>query len=176
MNIEESQRAKWIGAAVNRFSGPLLHYARSITGDIEQARDVVQDTFIRMCDEKPERILPHLTQWLYTVCRNRALDVQRKQHRTRPLEQAEMDLQASPEPSPAAQAELNDAHRKVLELLAELPENQNEVVRLKFQHGLSYREISAVTNLSESNVGFLIHTAIKTLRQQMKADLTQKIL
>src|SRR5579871_3368706 len=100
MKIEESQRTEWVRVAVSRFSGPLLRYAQSITGDIEQARDVVQDTFIRLCDENPEQLLPRLPQWLYTVCRNRALDVQRKQHRTRPLDQA-------------------------------------EVVRLKFQHGLS---------------------------------------
>ena len=172
MKIEESERAKWIRDAVSQFSGPLLRYAQSITGNIDQARDVVQDTFIRLCDEKPEQILPRLAQWLYTVCRNRALDILRRQYRIRPLEPAEMDLQASPEPSPAVQVERKDTHREVLGLLARLPKNQSEVVRLKFQHGLSYREISAITGLSESNVGFLIHTAVKTLRQQMKADLT----
>lgn len=175
MSTEESPQAGWVRVAMSRFTGPLLRYAQSITGDIEQARDVVQDTFIRLCDEKPERIEPRLAQWLYTVCRNRALDVQRKNRKTSPLEHSRADLQASPEPSPAVQAELNDTHRKALELLARLPKNQIEVVRLKFQHGLSYREISAITCLSESNVGFLIHTALKTLRQQMKTDLTQKI-
>jgi RNA polymerase sigma-70 factor (ECF subfamily) len=41
------------------------------------------------------------------------------------------------------------------------------VVRLKFQHGLSYKEIAAVTELSVSNVGYLIHTAIKKLRTEL---------
>jgi len=40
---------------------------------------------------------------------------------------------------------------------------------LKFQNGLSYREISRITNLSVSNVGVLIHTAIKTMRRQFQA-------
>ena len=40
-------------------------------------------------------------------------------------------------------------------------------MRLKFQNGLSYKEIAHITNLSVTNVGFLIHTAIKTLRQRM---------
>ena len=81
MNIDDSRRAEWVRAAVDRFSGPLTRYAQVITGDIEQARDVVQDTFIRLCDEKPGRVDPYLAQWLFTVCRNRALDVQRKQSR-----------------------------------------------------------------------------------------------
>ena len=170
MKIEESQQAQWVRAAVDRFSGPLLRYAQMLTRDIEQARDVVQDTFLRLCEEKPERLDSHLAQWLYTVCRNRSLDLLRGQRRTESLEQAEIVSQASSEPSPSAQAERSDTHNHALELLRRLPKNQIEVVRLKFQHGLSYREISAITHLSESNVGFLIHTALKTLREQMKSE------
>jgi RNA polymerase sigma-70 factor (ECF subfamily) len=175
MNIDESGRAEWVRAAVDRFSGPLTRYAQVITGDLEQARDVVQDTFIRLCDEKPERVAPHLAQWLFMVCRNRAVDVQRKQGRMKPLDEREMNAQASPEPSPAAQAERRETDGEVAGLLARLPRNQQEVVRLKFQNGLSYREISEVTRLSVSNVGFLMHTALKTLRQQMKPEPTRRM-
>jgi RNA polymerase sigma-70 factor (ECF subfamily) len=48
-----------------------------------------------------------------------------------------------------------------------LPDNQQEVIRLKVQNGLSYREISEVTGLSVSNVGFLLHKGIKTIREKM---------
>ena len=50
-----------------------------------------------------------------------------------------------------------------------MPANQQEVVHLKFQSGLSYREISDVTGLSVSNVGFLLHTALARLREQVAA-------
>ena len=56
-------------------------------------------------------------------------------------------------------------------LLASLPPQQQEVVRLRFQHGLAYRQIAAVTGLSASNVGFLIHTAIKALHDRAPAEL-----
>jgi len=73
----------------------------------------------------------------------------------------------SPDPSPADRVEQNDSLSRALSLLTHLPSNQQEVLRLKFQHGLSYRDIAGVTSLSESNVGFLIHTGLKTLRQKM---------
>jgi RNA polymerase sigma-70 factor (ECF subfamily) len=41
------------------------------------------------------------------------------------------------------------------------------VLRLKFQHELSYREIAEKTGLSVSNVGFLMHTALRALRQRL---------
>ena len=42
-----------------------------------------------------------------------------------------------------------------------------EVIRLKFQSGFSYREISRISGHSVSNVGFLIHTGLKTIRRRM---------
>jgi len=63
--------------------------------------------------------------------------------------------------------EQQDTTARVLEFVDRLTENQREVIRLKFQHGLSYKEIAAVTELSVSNVGYLIHTAIKKLRTEL---------
>ena len=79
------------------------------------------------------------------------------------------DELASAEPTPSAAAEASEAETDVLQALDQLPANQQEVIRLKFQNGLSYREISRITELSVSNVGFLIHTGIKTLRQRVRA-------
>lgn len=176
MDTDETRRAEWVRAAVDRYAGPLTRYATLITGDLEQARDVVQDTFVRLCAEKPGRVNSHLAQWLFTVCRNRALDVQRKENRMKPLSEVELSLQASSEPSPVAQAEQRETADEVLSLLAQLPRNQQEVVRLKFQNGLSYQEISKATKLTVSNVGFLIHTAIKTIRRQLQQGGTRVLL
>ena len=72
-------------------------------------------------------------------------------------------------PSPQDQAERHDSQARILEMMQSLPENQQEVVRLKFQNGMSYKEIAAVTEHSVTNVGFLLHTAIQTLRSRVAA-------
>lgn len=74
------------------------------------------------------------------------------------------------QPLAVSQVELQDTSSEVLRLLETLPENQQEVVRLKFQNGLSYREISEITGLSVSNVGYLLHAAIQTLRRKLIAE------
>ena len=53
-------------------------------------------------------------------------------------------------------------------LIDDLPENQQKVIRLKFHAGMKYREISEATGLSEGNVGFLLHTALQSLRKKMQ--------
>ncbi len=157
-------------AAVDRFAGPLTRYAMTITGNLESAQDVVQDTFVKLCAEDRSKVDSRLAPWLFTVCRNRAWDVQRKLKRMDPLSETEMRAQASEAPSPALVAERRETAGHVLQLMARLPQKQQEVVRLKFQNDLSYQEISEVTHLSVSHVGVLIHTALKMLRQQMQKE------
>jgi RNA polymerase sigma-70 factor (ECF subfamily) len=165
---EAMQKADWLRATLERYEGPLVRYALQITGDLEQARDVVQDTFLKLCAQDPATVNGHLAQWLFTVCRNRALDVQRKERRMTPLSEVELETRENGEPSPAAAAAQREAAQNVRAMLDDLPPNQREVVRLKFHGQLSYQEISAITSLSVSNVGFLLHMAIKTLRARLQ--------
>lgn len=162
-------RRQWLHSVLDEYEGPLLRYAVQLTGNLDRARDVVQDTFLRLCRERPERLNGHLPAWLFSVCRNRAFDIHRKERRLTALTDIDLATRPSDEPTPSAAAVARETESDVQHALADLPANQREVIRLKFQNGLSYREISRVTKLSESNVGFLIHTGIKTLRQRVRA-------
>jgi RNA polymerase sigma-70 factor (ECF subfamily) len=169
MSAAKPGRPDWVQEALERHGGPLTRYAAQLTGNLDTARDVVQDTFLRLCQADPAGVQGHLAEWLFTVCRNRALDVLRKESRMQPLSDVDLATCQVETPSPAAEAERRETTSEMLCLLASLPANQQEVVRLKFQNGLSYLEISRVTQLSVSNVGFLIHTAIRTLRKKLQA-------
>ena len=169
MNYDgQSTRLSWVSTALDQYEERLLRYAQRITGDAERARDVVQETFLKLCKEDPSTLNGRLAQWLYTVCRNQALDVRRKEVRV--CVQAEPPERAmrhrGDDPSDAV--EDHDTFETVQMELARLTQNQQECIRLKFQHGLSYREIGAVTGLSVSNVGFLIHTGLKKVRERLQ--------
>ena len=72
--------------------------------------------------------------------------------------------------NPYDTVDAREAAGKVLKLVNRLPINQQEVIRLKFQNELSYREISEVTGLTVTNVGFLLHVGIKRLRELLHTD------
>ena len=167
---DPTERGRWIRSAVERYEGPLLRYAARLTGNLDLGRDVVQDTFLRLCREDRANVDGHLAEWLFTVCRNRALDVRRKEKRMISITPRQAATQESGEHDQAAVAETRDDADRVRRFLRGLPENQQEVVRLKFQNGLSYREISRVTELSVGNVGYLIHVAIQTIRKEFQVD------
>lgn len=81
----------------------------------------------------------------------------------------EVERVTTTDPRPGKALEEAETHAAVLQLIDRLSPNQQEVVRLKFQNGFSYKEISRITALSVGNVGFLIHTAMTRLRTEMAA-------
>jgi RNA polymerase sigma factor (sigma-70 family) len=167
MDDRTPPRGEWVRGVLARFERPLVRYAFALTGDLERARDVVQDTFERLLTETRELADDHLPRWLFTVCRNRAVDVTRKEAPVTALKNADIDRRESTLPGPAAQAERNALAGDLLAALHCLPADQREVVRLKFQNGLSYKEIAEITGHSVSNVGYLIHTAVRTIRKEL---------
>ena len=181
--------ASQITALLDRYERPLVRYALSILHDLEAARDVVQETFILYGEGRGPAPAPapapaaesathgangatvpcrHTEAWLFTVTRNRAIDHQRKQSRIIPMHP--IDDRSSDEPGPATLLERREMAGSLLRLLEQLSDNQREVIRLKFQNDLSYKEISDVTQLSVTNVGFLLHTGLKKLRALVLAQ------
>lgn len=137
-----------------------MRYANRLLGDEDLARDVVQDAFLRLWQADQASLDGRLAPWLFTVCRNRATDVRRKESRMTTLSDQQLESSQRCDPTPDG---------NVLALLAGLPERQQEVLRLKFQCGLTYRQISEVTQLTVSHVGVLLHNGIKTIREKLGA-------
>lgn len=158
----------WIKSAIERHQGALLRFASALVGP-GAAPDVVQDTFLRLVAARREDVQDHLTGWLFTVCRNRAFELKRSPARkSQPLSEGEEMM--STEPTAAEVLERRDEHGRVMRLIDELPERHRELVAMRFAGGLSYKEIAGVTGLSETNVGFILHTALKTLKRRLAED------
>ncbi len=157
--------------ALAEYESPLIGYATSILKDLDRARDVVQDTFIRLYKQDVEKVKKGLKTWLYTVCRNRALDVLRKEKRMVVVDDEMFSYTASNELSPDTAADQTERMSQLMGYLDSLSENQKEVILLKFQQGMSYQEISEKTGLTSGNVGFLLHNGLKKLREILPQDL-----
>ncbi|MEM1085422.1 MAG: sigma-70 family RNA polymerase sigma factor [Verrucomicrobiota bacterium] len=166
-------REEFIRQALADYESPLVGYAMGFVHDRDRARDVVQDTFIRLCRQDIEKVRGGLKSWLFTVCRNRALDILRKESRMTALEDDQHERRPSDQATPDHAVDYNERIEQVLAYMDRLPENQKKVILMKFREGMSYKEISEATGLSGGNVGFLIHTGLKRLRQLLPADLME---
>ncbi len=157
---------EWLHGVVERFEGPLVAYAaRMLSGDWHLARDCVQDTFLRLCREPRDLIENHIEAWLFRCCRHRTIDLQRKESRMpllSPLDQEEPADRTNNDPAaPLVACEDRESVRRVI---SSLPEREQEVLFLRVQQGLSYKQIADVMDMSSSHVGVLLHQAVMRLR------------
>jgi len=161
-----------ITGALDRYERVLVSYAREITGELESARDAVQETFLRLSRQDVVALEPRLRPWLFLVCRNCALDHRRKVVRfvNEPVDERE---HVSGEVPPDVRAIAEEEAVRLRALVSELPRQQRELIKLKFEAGLSYREMAEALKTSVSTVGVQLHEAIKTLRRQWRHETTE---
>lgn len=159
---------EWMSCAVDELQPGLIRYVETFVKDRETARDIVQDSFMKLHQHSDQPTAKGLKPWMYRVCRNAAIDHLRKEKRMTKTEIQESQILAKTKTNPAETIEQQDTFRVVMSEVAMLSSNQQEVLRLKFQSGFSYQEIADVTGLKLSNVGVLLHTAISKLREKLK--------
>ena len=166
MLTQAERRKKAVLAALEEFERPLVRYAtRLLSGDGSAARDAVQHTFLKLCSTA--ELPPNIPAWLYTVCRNQAMD-RLRQNKREPLaneqETIACSLLESKELDPAEKLERDDLLRLIQELISQLAPTQREVAEL-WSQGFSNQEISDVSGKTASAVRVNLHRAIKSIRQ-----------
>src|SRR4029453_15910988 len=102
---KQKKKAAWVQSALERFERPLLQYALSIVQDIDRARDIVQETFMRLHNQEQKQIEGHLSQWLLTVCRNCSLKSLKKEERYVYVEASEFETKKVESFTPAMELE-----------------------------------------------------------------------
>ena len=161
-----------ITEALDNYESLLISYAREITGELESAKDAVQETFLRLSSQNLNVLQPRLRPWLFVVCRNCALDHVRKivKFSADPVEDHE---RASDDPAPDERAIASEEGRRIWDLVAGLPLQQREIVKLKFEAGLSYKEMAETLKTSVSTIGVQLHEAMQTLRSRWTCETTE---
>ncbi|MYB07045.1 MAG: sigma-70 family RNA polymerase sigma factor [Gemmatimonadetes bacterium] len=149
----------------------LVRYAARQLGDVELARDVVQEAFIQVWERRRGwRPRGSARAYLYRIVRHLVIDEKRKQGVRRRWAERQRLVDA---PRPATPAEELDA--KVLAdafeaAVASLPDRRREVFQLVFQRGLSHAEAAAVLDISVQTVANQMSAALRSVRRAIKED------
>ena len=154
---------------------PLIAYAYRILKDREEAKDQVQEAFKRMILN--EEIIERPEAWLYRTVRNLCISHIRKHQRMqREGDEQQLDFFAAkndfsePFNNPASKLEKSEKIDRVVHFVSILPEDSRNLLKMKFEKKLSYREISKETGLTEGNVGYKLHHLLRNLADELKAE------
>ena len=134
-------------------------YVLARVGDAELAEAITSRVFlivvrsIEQCKTQP-------TAWLWSIVRSELA-----RHFRDCKNHAQID-ESHPDPAaePSEQASSREMQARMRQALQRLPDEQQKLVYMKFFQGLANKEIAAATGLTASNVGVLIHRALKQLR------------
>lgn len=156
---------------MSQYQAALLRYAARVLSNEDAAQDVVQEAFIRL-HENRSRILQRrvpVKGWLFRTTHNAAVDYIRRESRLRALHerQAGQEERFAPDDD-AEQRDRSERQALVMDHLQALRPKEREVLVLRLQEEMSYREIAEVINRSEGYVGSLIHTATRKLTRSLR--------
>ena len=152
--------------AVREFGDHVYRFILRSIKDSHRADDIVQDTYEKLWRCVTEIEYGAVKPWLFSTAYNRMIDVIRKESRLTMVENYDDSSLFTEEFS----GDLNEVLHKALELL---PAVQRSVILLRDYEGYSYQEISAITNLSETQVKVYIYRGRVSLRKYLvNAGLT----
>lgn len=157
------EQARWFAEQVKPHEPLLRGYLQKRFPSLPDHDDVVQEAYTRLLQAEADRHLASVKGFLFTVARNVAIDMLRRQQSVahEPLSEcaALPALQEMPTISDAL--ERQQRHAMLLDAIASLPERCREVVMLRHLEGLSYKEIAEQLGISPNTVKLHIVKGLK---------------
>jgi RNA polymerase sigma factor (sigma-70 family) len=146
---------------IGELRGQLIFYAMRYVNHSETAEDLVQEAFLRLSRSDA---IEFPKSWLYTTVRNLSLNYLRDRKQTVAFEEKMHTEDGAWGETPSAALEHLQRVEDLRGWMDRLPDRQQRLLRLKFEEGLSYRQISQRTGLSVTNVGYILCQAIRSLQ------------
>ena len=154
-----------------RYAPLLLRVARRQLATEDQARDVVQETFVRLHAARHDfRTDARLRPWVMTIAMNLVREHWRKTKRRKTSVDDTLDLRAAPAPE-RGPIEIRQREQAVRAALATLPDSQREVVELHWLQERPFAEVAEIVGTSEGAVRVRAHRAYKKLKELLEPEL-----
>ena len=150
-----------------RYLTPLYRYLFQRLGNSHDAEDLTAQVFTEALEGLVAQRYHEggcFTAWLFTIARRRTVDF----YRRRPVE--ELDDPPSPDPSLVAAIEKGEDIKRLEYLLAQLDENHQELLLMRFSANLSFAEIGQIEGRSEAAVKMAIYRTLEHLREQWEVE------
>ena len=171
-NFYTTHDAEWLGILLPRYTLLLLGVCMKYLKNEEEARDCVQQIFLKVITELKKYKVEYFKSWLYMVAKNHCLMKIRARHGKIPVELTEQNMQGAEE-LPDKQSLLQDdqAIELMNEALGELSPEQRQCVTLFYLQKKSYQEISEETRFTMMQVKSYIQNGKRNLKLMIEKKL-----
>lgn len=160
-----------------RYAGRVKGFLINGGATPEQAEEIAQDVMVTIWRKAAsfDSTRAGVSTWIFTIARNRRIDILRKESRPEPDPNDPHFVPAAPV-DPASQLAAQDRDKAVRQALDDLSEEQREVVRLSFFASLSHGEIAAELKMPLGTVKSRLRLAFGRLRSALGDDFSGELL
>jgi RNA polymerase sigma factor (sigma-70 family) len=146
----------------------LFRFALKFLGSEEEAKDVVQEVFIRIWNNREQMVeIQNMEAWCMRITRNLSLDRIRSINRkgTQPIEESfNVHMEGL---SPHESTEADESMQKISQFIAELPDKQRQIIHLRDVEGYSYNEICEILELDMNQVKVYLFRARNAVKEKL---------
>lgn len=143
----------------NRLREKLIGQARSILGDEDEAEDVVQDAMLKVWQLR-DQLSPPVDPLAFIIVRNLCISIIRRRQDTTRIE----DLNIPP----SADGEERQRIEKMMQMVEQLPDKQQTILRLRHMEGMEMADIATLLCTTETAVRKSLSRARQAVRDMMK--------
>lgn len=154
-----------------RYSDDVYRFAHWLTGNPDDARDIVSETFVRAFTGPNEPRMESVKAYLFTIARNLHRRQWRRASRHETLDEGMPD----PATAPDEVAANRDDFQRAFAAVRTLPEMERTVLLLRAEEGLSYDDIAAVTGLSATAAKVKVFRARAKLAALLKPETRESL-
>jgi len=152
----------------NRYAGSLAGFAAAKLYNLDDARDILHDSFVKLWENREQLyITSTLQSYLFGVIRHRIIDKIRRNITREEYASALQSLTAANPQSIDKQVEVHELQQTIRKSLDQLPPRVKEIYKLSREEGLSNHEIAERLNLSEQTIRNQLSVALKHLRKSL---------
>ena len=154
----------------DQYYRPLSIFATKYLNDLETSREVVQDLFVHLYENRRSLIIStSLRSYLYQSVRNRCLNYLKQKQTTR-IHLEHLALSAEPTEDLEARIIETELENRIFHIISELPDRCREIFSLSRVQGIKNSEIASQLNISIRTVETQISNALKALREKLDSD------
>ena len=144
---------------------PLVRMAACITGSLDTAQDLAQESFVRLLHVEIRHRNGSFKSFLSTIAYRLALKERKRHHSVQKLDGV---LVADGSPSPLELAIRDETDRIILRVIQSLSMEHREILTLRYFGGHSYEEIAEITEVPIGTVKSRIFSAMKICQEKLK--------
>lgn len=146
--------------SVDNYSDNLYRFVLKNIKDIDKAKDIVQDTYLKFWEKKDNVNPAKIKTYLFTTAYHTLIDLVRREKKQGSFDDVKEEIYST-------QPEYSDLQEILHEAIEQLPKDQKAVILLRDYEGYAYDEIAEITGMTESKVKVYIFRGRKFLKNYL---------